>query len=113
MSSPPALLLSLAIVAEVIATNALRASDGFKYWPAVVVTALGYVCAFYLLGLSLKHIPVGAAYAIWSGVGTVLTAAIGYLVFRDALSAMSLLGIGLVIAGVVLIQLGKPALNAA
>ncbi len=112
MTSPPALLLALAICAEVIATNALRASDGFKHWPAVAITAVGYVCAFYLLGLSLKHIPVGAAYAIWSGVGTVLTAAIGYAVFRDALPTLSLLGIGLVIAGVVLIQLGKPAISA-
>jgi multidrug transporter EmrE-like cation transporter len=104
--------LAIAICAEVVATNALRLSAGFKCWPAVAVTAAGYVCAFYFLGLALRHIPVGAAYAIWSGAGIVLTVLIGYAFFRDSVPVVSLCGIALVIVGVLLIQMGRPAVAA-
>ncbi|CAB3758285.1 Multidrug resistance protein EbrA [Paraburkholderia solisilvae] len=107
------LYLAIAIGAEVVATNALRLSAGFRYWPAVAATATGYLCAFYFLGLSLRHIPIGAAYAIWSGAGTVLTVIIGYAFFRDSVPLVSLCGIALVVVGVVLIQVGRPAITAA
>ena len=106
---PSSLYLAVAILAEVVATTALRLSDGFRHWPAVAVTAVGYLGAFYFLGLSLQHIPIGAAYAIWSGVGTVLTAVISFVLFKDSMPWPSVAGIGLVVAGVVLIQWGKPA----
>ena len=100
------------IVTEVIATSFLKASVGFTRPVPSLITVLGYAASFYCLAQALHTIPTGVAYAIWSGVGTVLTAAIGYVVFRCALPTLSLLGIGLVIAGVVLIQLGKPAISA-
>lgn len=69
--------LFVAIIAEVIATSALKASDGFsKLWPALVVI-VGYGTSFFFLSLTLRHIPVGVAYAIWSGVGVVLISAVG------------------------------------
>ena len=99
------LYLSIAIVAEVIATSALKASDGFtKAGPSVVV-ALGYGVAFYFLSLVLKTVPVGVAYAIWSGAGIVLIAGIGWLVLKQPLDAPALLGISLIVVGVAVIQL--------
>ena len=97
--------LSLAIVAEVIATSALKGSEGFsKFGPSLVVV-LGYGVAFYFLSLVLKTVPVGVAYAIWSGAGIVLIAGIGWLVLKQPLDAPALLGIGLIVAGVAVIQL--------
>ena len=99
------LYLSIAIVAEVIATSALKASDGFtKSGPSLVVV-LGYGVSFYFLSLVLKTVPVGVAYAIWSGAGIVLIAGIGWLVLKQPLDAPALLGIGLIVAGVAVIQL--------
>jgi len=99
------LILGAAIVCEVIATSALKASDGFsRLWPSVI-TALGYLVSFYLLALALKTIPVGVAYAIWSGLGIVLIAGIGWLVFGQKLDAAALLGMALIIAGVAVMNL--------
>ena len=99
------LLLALAILAEVIGTSALKASAGFsRLWPSVVVT-LGYAAAFYCLSLALKHIPVGVAYAVWSGAGTVLIALIGVLAFRQKIDAVGMLGIALIVAGVLVLNL--------
>lgn len=95
------LLLSAAIVAEVFGTSFLKASEGFsKFWPSVAVIA-GYVIAFYFLALSLKYIPVGIAYAIWAGVGVVLIALIGWLVFDQKLDLPAIVGISLIIVGVI------------
>ena len=98
-------LLGLAIVAEVIGTTALKMSDGFtKLWPSLWVV-VGYALAFYLLSLTLKHIPVGVAYAVWSGVGIALITLIGWLVFSQTLDWAAWLGIGLIISGVLVLQI--------
>lgn len=99
------LYLAIAIVAEVIATSALKASEGFTRTGPSLIVALGYGTAFYFLSLVLKTVPVGVAYAIWSGVGIVLIATIGWIVLKQPLDAAAVLGIGLIVAGVAVIQL--------
>lgn len=97
--------LGVAIVAEVIATTALKATHGFtRPWPSLAVV-LGYGVAFYFLSLSLRTIPVGIAYAIWSGVGVLLVTLIGRWVYGQVLDAAAMLGMGLIVAGVVVLQL--------
>lgn len=99
------LALLLAIVAEVIGTSALKLSEGFsKPWPSAVVVA-GYAVAFYCLALTLKHLPVGVAYAVWSGAGTVLIALVGVVAFRQKIDAAGIVGIALIIAGVLVLNL--------
>lgn len=102
---PAGLALALAIVAEVIATSALKASAGFTRLLPSAVVILGYGVAFYLLSQALRTIPVGVAYAVWSGAGTVLIAIIGMLVFRQKLDGAGVIGIGLIIAGVLVLNL--------
>lgn len=98
------LFLSIAIVAEVIATSALKAADGFtRLGPSLVVIA-GYGIAFYFLSLALRGIPVGVAYAVWSGVGIVLISVIGWLAFGQTLDAAAVFGIGLIMAGVIVLN---------
>lgn len=102
---PHTLALIAAIVMEVIGTSALQASHAFtKFWPSVIVV-IGYGASFYLLALALKVIPVGIAYAVWSGLGIVLIAIIGRVVFGQKLDPAALLGIGLILAGVLVLQL--------
>lgn len=97
--------LAAAIFSEVIATSALKSSDGFsKLWPSVVVVA-GYGLAFYFLALTLRTIPIGVAYAIWSGVGIVLISAIGWLLFGQKLDAPAIVGITLILSGVIVLNL--------
>jgi small multidrug resistance pump len=99
------LYLSIAIVAEVIATSALKASEGFtRPIPATLVVA-GYGIAFYMLSLTLRTIPMGVVYAIWSGAGIVLITLVGYFMFRQRLDLPALVGIGLIVAGVLVMQL--------
>lgn len=99
------LYLGIAIVAEVIATTALKASDSFsRLWPSLIVV-VGYGIAFYCLSLTLKSIPTGIAYAIWSGVGIVLISLLGWVVHRQALDLPAILGLGLIIAGVLVVNL--------
>ena len=99
------LTLALAIVAEVIGTSALKASEGFsRLLPSALVIA-GYGTAFYFLSLTLKQIPVGIAYAVWSGAGTVLITVIGVLAFRQKLDLAGVIGIALIIAGVLVLNL--------
>jgi small multidrug resistance pump len=96
--------LAIAIVAEVVATSALKAADGFtRPGPSAVVIA-GYVVAFYCLSLVLRTIPVGITYAIWSGVGIVLIALIAWLVYGQTLDFAAVVGLGLIIAGVVVLN---------
>lgn len=99
------IILGAAIVCEVVATSALKASDGFTRLGPSIATAIGYLVSFYLLSLALKTIPVGEAYAVWSGLGIVLIAAIGWLVFGQRLDAPALLGMALIIAGVAVMNL--------
>mgnify|MGYP003591790955 FL=1 len=97
--------LGLAIVAEVIATSALKATEGFtRLWPTVI-TVLGYGIAFFALSLTLPTLPTGIAYAIWSGVGIVLISAVGWVWFRQALDVPAMIGLGLIIAGVLVVNL--------
>jgi len=100
----PKIHLILAIVFEVIGTSFLKQSDGFsRLWPTIGTVA-GYAAAFYFLGLALKVVPVGIAYAVWSGLGIVLIAAIGFFVFGQKLDLWAVLGLGLILAGVVVIN---------
>ncbi|MEE8730282.1 MAG: SMR family transporter [Rahnella inusitata] len=98
------LILGLAIVAEVIATSSLKSSEGFtRLWPSVV-TLLGYAIAIFLLSLTLKTLPTGIAYAIWSGVGIVLVSAIGWFGYGQKLDTPAVVGLGLIIAGVIVVN---------
>ncbi|NAW33459.1 EamA family transporter [Halomonas alimentaria] len=97
--------LALAIVAEVVGTTALKASEGFtKLWPSVTVV-VGYALAFYLLALVLRTIPVGIAYAIWAGLGIVLVTVAGVVLYGEKPDLPALLGIAMIIGGVAVIQL--------
>lgn len=97
--------LFVAIVSEVIGTSALRASEGFtRPWPSVLVVA-GYGMAFYCLSLTLRTIPMGIAYAVWSGIGVVLISIAGWFFYGQKLDAAALAGIVLIVAGVVVINL--------
>ena len=97
--------LALAVTAEVIGTSALKASEGFsRLWPSAVVVA-GYGTAFYFLSLTLRQIPVGIAYAVWSGAGTVLITVIGVLAFRQKIDLAGVVGIALIVAGVLVLNL--------
>lgn len=96
--------LAIAIVAEVIGTSALKATEGFTRAAPTVIVVIGYGIAFYFLSLALRHIPVGVAYAIWSGAGIALITLIGWLVFRQALDAAALAGILLIVLGVIVIR---------
>ena len=97
-------LLMIAIVAEVIATTALKMSDGFSQLLPSIVVVVGYGCAFYFLSLVLKSMPVGIAYAIWSGVGVALITVIGAVFFNQSLDAPAIIGIALIVSGVVMIN---------
>ncbi len=98
--------LAIAIVAEVVGTLLLKASDGFsKLWPSIGVV-IGYGTAFTLLALALKKIDVGLTYAVWSGVGIVGAAVGGWVFFGQSLSKMTLLGMAIIIIGVVVMNLG-------
>ena len=98
------LFLSIAIISEVIATSALKSSNGFtKLIPSIVVI-VGYGTAFYFLSLTLKFIPMGIVYAIWSGMGIVLISVIGYFVFRQKLDIPAIIGIVLIIIGVLVMN---------
>ncbi|GGZ33454.1 DMT family transporter [Streptomyces poonensis] len=100
------LLLAGAIAAEVVATTALKYSEGFsRLWPSLL-TALGYLVSFYLLAQALKSMSIGTAYAIWSGVGTATIAVIGLVLFGEGLTAAKVAGIALIILGVVVLNLG-------
>lgn len=98
------LYLAIAIVAEVIGTSALKAAEGFTRPLPSLVVVVGYGTAFYFLSLALKSIPVGIAYAIWSGVGVALITLIGWLLFKQRLDAPALLGLALIVAGVAVIH---------
>lgn len=99
------LTLSLAILFEVAATTALQASEGFTRPLQTAIALVGYAIAFYCLALTLRTMPVGIAYAIWSAVGIVLIATIGWVFYRQALDAPALIGIALIIAGVLIVNL--------
>ena len=99
------LFLAAAICFEVVATSALKASEGFsKFWPSVLVVC-GYALAFYFLALTLRTIPVGIAYAIWAGAGVALITLIGWLVFNQTLDLAAVIGILFIVAGVMILNI--------
>ncbi|MCK1796495.1 multidrug efflux SMR transporter [Streptomyces sp. XM4193] len=101
--------LAAAILAEVLATTSMKYSDGFtRLWPSLG-TAVGYLIAFYLLSLTLREMSVGTAYAIWAGAGTAAVALIGMVFIGESVSAAKVAGVLLVIAGVVVLNLGGAA----
>jgi small multidrug resistance pump len=98
------LYLAIAIVSEVIGTSALKASDAFTKPLPIAIVVVGYGMAFYCLSLTLRSIPVGIAYAIWSGVGIVLITLIGTLWFRQPLDLPAIVGLALIVSGVIVVN---------
>ena len=105
------LFLFIAIISEVIGTSALKASEGFsRLWPSVIVVA-GYGSAFYCLSLTLQTIPIAVAYAIWSGAGITLIALIAAFVYGQSLDFPAIVGIALIVAGVVVLNLFSKSIS--
>jgi len=102
----PFVLLSIAIAAEIVATTALKASDGFSRWGFGAIVVAGYAFSFYFMALSLKELNLGSTYAIWSGVGTAATAVIGVTLFGEAFTWPRVAGVVLIVSGVVVLNLG-------
>ncbi len=105
LSLPPPVMLSLAIVLEVVATSLLPKTKQFTSLPATAAVLVGYCCAFYLLSLTVQTMSLGVAYAIWCGAGIVLVAALSWLVYGQKLDIFAIVGIALILAGVVIINL--------
>ena len=97
--------LLLAIIGEVVAINALKASEEFTKVIPTAIVVIGYCCTFYFLMLALRVIPVGIAYAIWAGIGIVIVTLGAYFLFEQTLDSPAMIGIALIITGVVVIQL--------
>lgn len=103
----PYVILAVAIVSEVFGSSMLKVSNGFKKLFPSIGVILGMCLAFYCLSLSLKTIPLGTAYAIWSGVGTALTALVGVIVYKENFNLKKALGLVLIIGGVVVLKLSS------
>ncbi|MFM9836482.1 MAG: DMT family transporter [Methylophilaceae bacterium] len=98
------LALAIAIVAEVIATSTMKATNEFtRFWPSLVVV-LGYGTGFYFMTISMRVLPIGIMYAIWSGVGILVVSLMGWVIYRQALDIPAIIGMGLIVAGVVVIN---------
>jgi small multidrug resistance pump len=97
--------LAGAIGCEIVATSALKAADGFKNAGPATIVVIGYVAAFYCLSVALRAIPMGVAYAIWSGIGIVVISLVGLIVYKQRLDAPAIFGILLIIAGTLVINL--------
>ena len=97
--------LAVAILFEVVATSALKETNGFTRLAPSLIAVAGYGLAFFFLSLTLRTLPVGVMYAIWSGAGIVFITAIGWVVFRQTLDLPAIVGIALILAGVVIINL--------
>ena len=99
------LYLILAVAFETIGTSALQASQQFsRLWPSVIVV-VAYAIAFYLLALTLKYMPVGVVYALWSGLGIIFIAIIGWIVFGQRLDLPAIIGLAMIVGGIAVIQL--------
>lgn len=98
--------LLIAIASEVVATSLLRSTEGFsRLWPTVACLS-GYALSFVMLSQAVKTVPVGVAYAMWSGLGTVAIVAIGAMFLGESLGLVKIVGVALVVTGVVLLNLG-------
>ncbi len=104
--------LAVAIVAEVIATSALKAADGFSRLVPSIVVVVGYAAAFYFLSLTLRTMALGVVYAIWSGVGIALICMIGAVFYKQPLDLPGVVGISLIIAGVLVLNLFSRSVTA-
>lgn len=105
------IFLTIAILSEVVATSALKSSESFsRFWPSVLVVA-GYASAFYFLSLTLKTIPIGIAYALWAGIGVVLIALVGAILFGNKLDTPAIIGISLIVAGVMVMNFFSTAVR--
>jgi small multidrug resistance pump len=102
-------ILVLAILAEVLATSALKASNGFTRPGPSLIVIIGYMVAFYCLSLSLRTIPLGIVYAVWSGSGVALISLIGWLVYGQVLDLAAVVGLAMIVAGVIVLNLGSMA----
>ncbi len=99
------IVLLCAVASETIGTAALQASAQFsKFWPSVLVV-IAYAISFYFLALALRSIPLGIAYALWSGLGIVFITGIGYLLYGQKLDLPAILGLGLILSGIIVIHL--------
>jgi small multidrug resistance pump len=98
------LALAIAIIAEVIGTTALKASNEFTRLLPSLIVVVGYGTAFYFMSISMRVLPVGIMYAIWSGMGIVLISVLGWLVYRQTLDTPAMIGLAFIIAGVIIIN---------
>ena len=98
------LYLGIAILAEVAGTSALKASEGFSRPGPAVLAVVGYAIALYFLSLTMRTIPTGIIYAIWSGLGIVLISAVGWVWFKQTLDAPAIIGLGLIVLGVIVVN---------
>ena len=99
------LYLLIAITAEVIATSTLKATEGFTRIIPSIMVVMSYGVAFYFLSLTLRTIPIGIAYALWSGIGIILIALMGWLIYKQTLDIAGIIGIGFILVGVVILNL--------
>lgn len=99
-------LLAFSIISEVFGSTMLKLSNGFKNYLPILGIAAGYGISFYLLSIVLIELPLGFSYAVWSGVGTILTTIVGILIFKEKINRTGFLGIGFIIIGVVLLNIG-------
>jgi len=100
------LLLALSIITEVFGSSLLKATNGFKNLLPSLGVILGYGIAFYTLSLTLTELPLGTVYAIWSGVGTALTAMVGVIFYKEVVNLNKIIGIGMIIFGVIILNIG-------
>lgn len=98
------LMLSISIISEIFATTMLKLSEGFSVLFPSLGVVIGYGLSFYCLSICLKTVPLSLAYAIWSGVGTALTALIGVLIWDDPFNSLTLAGLALIIGGIIFLQ---------
>jgi small multidrug resistance pump len=96
--------LAIGIVSEVIATSALKASEGVSRWIPSAIVAAGYLSSFYFLSRALNTIPIAVAYSVWSGVGVVLVSVIGIFIYNQSMTLVTMSGIGLILVGVFILQ---------
>lgn len=109
--APGYIYLVIAIAGEVCATSALKASQEFTQLVPSLIVIAGYITALFFLSLTLRSVPVGIAYAIWAGGGTALIALAGYLVYGQTLDARAVIGMGLIVAGVALVNTSSATAN--
>jgi small multidrug resistance pump len=99
------LYLGIAILAEVVATSSLKASESFSRVLPSLLVVVGYAVAFYFLSLTLRAIPIGIAYAMWSGIGVVLVTIVGTVLFKQPIDAAAIVGISFIVVGVLILNL--------